>query len=429
MNAGDSTLVRGRQLAAPARQQSVRRHNLGLVLRHLGAAGPSTRARIAGATGLTKGTVSSLVAELIEGGLVAEPGQHARGELGRPGSVLEVAAGGGAGLGLEVNVDYMAVCVTDLAQTIRFHRVDCVDNRASPEKALRRVAHLARAGFTAAASQGLTVSGIGVAVPGVVDPGEGLLHHAPNLGWRELPLADLLAEQLAEQLAQQLEADLPLSASDLHIDNEANLAALAELWFGGGSSWGDYLHVSGEIGVGAALVTGGRLFRGSRGFAGEVGHVSLNADGPVCTCGGRGCLERYCGQESILRAAGLDLAPTTSTGQPDGSLANLLEALRAGHPRALQAVRDAGSALGLGVAGVVNVVDVDTVVLGGIFSPLAPWLVEPFTESLQRQAIAVGGASVRVQVSALGPDAAVRGAAGLVTQEILTDPGAVTAPR
>lgn len=369
-----------------------------------------SRAQVAAATGLTKATVSSLVNELLNCGLVAEPGVQARGEFGRPGSVLAVNATGCAGLGLEVNVDYLAVCVIDLTGQTRFHRVDVVDNRAAPEKALGRLAHMAQTALDAASAQGLLVRGMGVALPGVVDVDRGMLLHAPNLGWHDLPVRQLLGAQVN------------LQPERVDVENEANLAALAELWFGRGAEWGDYLHVSGEIGVGAGIVAGGRMVRGSHGFAGEAGHISIDMNGPACPCGARGCLERYCGQEAILRAAGLDPTPATRTGQPDGSIADLLTALDAGRARPLRAVHRAGEALGRGLAGAVNLLDVDTVVLGGIYSSLAPWLAEPFTDSLHRNTLTTRWAPTRVEVSELGADAAVRGAAELTIHRLLTDP-------
>ncbi|HEX6444423.1 MAG TPA: ROK family transcriptional regulator [Streptosporangiales bacterium] len=397
------------------RPLGVRRHNLGRVLSHLADAGPSSRAQIAAAVGLTKAGVSSLAADLLARGLVAEPGRRTAGDAGRPGSVLVVDGAGCAGLGLEVNVDYLSGCVVDLARQTRFQRVDATVDRRSPRRTLARLADVAGQAWDAAAAQGLTVGGVGVALPGLVDPDAGVLLHAPNLGWHDV------------DVARQLGDALGIDPRQVVLDNEANLAASAELWFGDGAGWGDYLHVSGEIGVGAGIVRDGAIARGSHGFAGEIGHLSIDPRGPECGCGGRGCLERYCGQEAILRAAGVAARPTTSTGRPDGSLAQLLAALEAGRTRPARAVARAGEALGRGVAGAVNVLDVDTVVLGGIYSRLAPWLVEPFTESLRRDAMAARWAPTRVEVSRLGPDAAVRGAAGLTVHRVLTDPASLSA--
>lgn len=373
-----------------------------------------SRAQLAAATGLTKATVSSLVSQLLDLGLVEEPGLRARGEFGRPGSVLALNAGGCAGVGVEINVDYLAVCVVDFADRTRFHRVDVVDNREAPEEALGRVALMTQTALDAARAEGLLVHGIGVAVPGVVDVDHGVLLLAPNLGWRDLPVREVLGARVS------------VDPQRVEVENEANLSALAELWFGRGADWGDYLHVSGEIGIGAGIVSGGRILRGSHGFAGEAGHISIDRNGPACPCGARGCLERYCGQEAILRAAGLDATPATSTGRIDGPMTDLLAALNSGEAKALRAVGAAGDALGQGLAGAVNLLDVDTVGLGGIYSSLAPWLTGPFTDSLHRNTITTRWTPTRVEVSDLGGGAAVRGAAELPLQRVINDPNSLS---
>lgn len=405
--------VRSRRL--PAGQRGIRHHNLALVMRHVDATRSSTRAQLAAATGLTKATVSSLVAELIDAGLLVDLGAQPSGGTGRPGNALEIDRTRHAGIGLEINVDYTAACVTDLGRSIRYHRVECADNRSDPKTALNRLARSTVAAQRAAEDLGLAPAGVALALPGLIDPHAGRLLHAPNLGWSDLDIADLLGDRLDRD------------PRDVQLDNEANLAALGELWFGNGSAWGDLVYVSGEIGIGAGVVTRGRMYRGARGFAGEIGHISIDPAGEPCGCGGRGCLERFCGQEAILRAAGLP--PTelaTSTADPDGAIAELVTALHDGQPRALRAVHQAGEYLSVGLANTVNVVDPDTVVLGGMFTPLAPWLVEPFTTGLERQAIAARWGLPRVAVSTLGPEAAVRGAAGLVIQRLLADPSRLT---
>lgn len=398
----------------PAGQRGVRQHNLALVMRHVATARSSTRAQLAASTGLTKATVSSLVSELVCAHLLVDRGTQPSGGTGRPGSVLEIDRSRHAGIGLEINVDYIAACVTDLGHSIRYHRVELADNRAEPEAALKRLARSAVAAQRAAEELGLTPAGVALALPGIVDPEGGRLLHAPNLGWSDLDIAEHLA------------AGMKRDPAEIHLDNEANLAALGELWFGNGEAWGDFVYVSGEIGIGAGIVTGGRMYRGARGFAGEIGHISIDPKGEPCGCGGRGCLERYCGQEAILRSAGLPTGVlTTSTANPDGAIADLVNALRNEKPKALRAARKAGEYLSIGLANVVNVVDPHTVVLGGMFTPLAQWMLEPFVEGIQRQSIAARWGAPEVTVSTLGPEAAVRGAAGLVIQQLMADPSRV----
>jgi predicted NBD/HSP70 family sugar kinase len=250
-------------------------------------------------------------------------------------------------------------------------------------------------------------------VPGPVETDQGLLRLAPNLGWVDVPVAAILADRLA---------GLDLAVV---VDNEANLAALGELWFGGHHDLADFIHVSGEIGVGGGVVLSEELFRGVRGFAGEIGHVVVQPDGPRCRCGARGCLEQVAGQEAILRAAGLTGAVGTSIGQPGGSVAELLARARAGDPGTLRAVESAGRALGIGLSATVNVVDPSTVVLGGLYAALEPWLRGPLLEELSERAITHRWSPVRLLASRLGPDAAVRGAAGVVVKRVLSEPAAV----
>jgi predicted NBD/HSP70 family sugar kinase len=401
---------------SPARQQALRSHNLALVLQHIAASEPVTRARIAQATSLTKATISSLVDDLVGARLVTELGPEARGEVGRPGSALTLNRAGFVGVGLEINVDYIAVCVTDLVGRVRSLRTRARDNRGqSPARVLGRAVRMTQTAMQAAEAEGLTVAGLAVAVPGLVETGQGLLHVAPNLGWVDVPVARALAGRFAPR-------DPPIM-----VDNEANLAALGELWFGGHDHLSDFVHISGEIGVGGGIVVGGQLFRGASGFAGEVGHVTVQPDGPRCRCGARGCLEQVAGQEAILRAAGLTGAVGTSIGQPRGSVADLVARARAREPRTLQAIETAGRALGVGVSALANVVDPSTVLLGGLYAALEPWLRTPLLAELRVRVISQPWSPVQVLAGRLGPDAAVRGAAGAVVGEVLSNPGAVRA--
>jgi predicted NBD/HSP70 family sugar kinase len=401
---------------SPARQHALRSHNLALVLQHIATNEPVTRARIAQATSLTKATVSSLVDDLVSARLVTELGPEARGEVGRPGSALALNRTGFVGVGLEINVDYVAVCVTDLVGRVRYLRTRPRDNRGQPPtRVLGRAVRMARTAMQAAEAEGLTVAGLAVAVPGLVETGQGLLHVAPNLEWVDVPVAQVLKGRFAPR-------DPPVM-----VDNEANLAALGELWYGGHERLTDFVHISGEIGVGGGIVVGGELFRGASGFAGEVGHVTVQPDGPRCRCGARGCLEQVAGQEALLRAAGLTGAAGTSIGKPRGSVAELVARARAGEPGTLAAIESAGRALGIGVAAMVNVVDPSTVLLGGLYASLEPWLRKPLQEELRERVISQSWAPVRVLASSLGPDAAVRGAAGAVIREVLSNPTAVRA--
>ncbi|MDI1461419.1 ROK family transcriptional regulator [Catellatospora sp. KI3] len=391
----------------PMRPGTMRERNLAMLLGEVFAHEPVTRARLAALTGFTKTTVSNLVAVLAEAGLVRDGELVHEGERGRPGVAVAVNRDRAAGLGLEVNVDYLAACVLDLGRRVRYRHLVAADNRdQQPERIVTALARLAEQAVASAAAQGLDVVGASVALPGVFDRADAL--HAPNLGWSNVPMAGLLGEGLPT---------LRLAAEH---DNEANLAALGELWFGAGRTLGDYLHVSGEIGIGAGIIVGGQVFRGARGFAGELGHVAVAPGGPPCPCGGRGCLERVAGQEAILAAAGLTGVTAGSAAGPRESISALVGLLESGDRRALEAVLAAGRSLGAALAAAVKVLDPDTVVLGGIFSPLAPW-VRPEVEAAL-SAGALYGAVPAVVVSPLAGDAAVLGAAGSVIERVHANP-------
>ncbi|MEH0822295.1 MULTISPECIES: ROK family protein [unclassified Micromonospora] len=403
--------------AGAVRQGSLRELNLAVVLGRIAAADqPPSRAGIADQTGLTRATVSAVVDDLITGRLVAEADPTPRGGAGRPARGLRLATDGPAGLGLEINVDYLAACVVDLAGTVRHHEVRRADLRpVTPADALARLAELAGRARAAAARQGLTLAGATLAVPGLVDA-HGLVRLAPNLGWRDVDVPGLLAAH--PPLAGPVD-EVPA----LVVDNEANLAALGELHAGPATA--SFLHVSGEIGIGAGIVLDGALFRGARGWSGELGHVPVDPDGPRCRCGARGCLETYAGQEAVLGAAGLSGADLPA----DTAARRLADLATEGDPATLDALRAAGTALGVAVAGVVNLLDLDTVVLGGGYATLAPWLRPPVEAELTDRVLTAAWSPVTVRAAALGPASAAVGGAGSVVRRIIARPSGWLAGR
>lgn len=397
------------QLGPKADRETVRRHNLSLVLRAVRDQGEATRAGVSTRVGLTRAAVSSLVEQLLESGFLSEYGKTFSGQAGRPGTVLKVARTGVAGIGVEINVDYVSVCVVDLAGTDRVRLVEHLDNRGvRPAQVLDRAARIAARALTSAAEQELRPVGAELALPGLISAGT--VRQAPNLGWTQVEAEDLFAKSLAA-----LRPGLP--ALPVRSENEANLAALAELWFGGLGEVRSFLYLTGEIGVGGALVLGGELLRGAHGFAGEIGHVVVSPEGPECRCGSRGCLEQYAGQSALLRAAGIDEASGVA------GVAELEFRARAGEERALAALGQAGLMLGRVLSGAVNLFDPDAVVLGGIYRPLLPWLSPPASGELAGRV--VSGLwpedSGRLRASSPAADAA-RGAAALVVQDVLADP-------
>lgn len=356
---------------SPVRQSSVRAHNLALVLQTVAnSADRPSRAAVSAATGLTRATVSALVDDLVAGNLLAELDPAPRTGAGRPAAGLALSPDGPAGLGLEINVDYLAACVIDLTGVVRHRFVEHADQRLLPSgDALAELARLAERAQAAAAADGLVLAGAALAVPGLVTPG-GLVRVAPNLGW------------------QDVDAVAPLTAATglpITVDNEANLAALGELRADGAEP--TFLYVSGEIGIGAGIVLDGELYRGGHGWSGEIGHVTVYPDGRPCRCGANGCLEQYAGQEAV--AADPDLA---------------------------------AAALGIALAAVVNLLDLGVIVLGGGYAPEFERLRAGIEAELRRRVLTADLAPVSLRPAALGADAAMRGAADAVIRAVREDP-------
>jgi predicted NBD/HSP70 family sugar kinase len=394
----------------PAGQHTVRRHNAALVLDAVVSDPGVSRAGVAARTGLAKATVSGLVDRLVAADLLAETGLQVRTGRGRRGTGLSLSPSGPHGLGVEIAVDYLATCLVDLTGEVHALRIRPGDNRsASVAQVLARVGRAARTAFRDAERRGVPVGGIGVAVPGLVEAATGLLRVAPNLGWRQVDVRAEVRHRIGP-------TEVPVL-----VGNEADFAASAELWCGEHAGVRDFLHVSGEVGIGAGLVVDGRLFGGVRGFGGEIGHVCVDPSGPECACGARGCLERVAGQDWILREAGVwdgsgPLRP------PAALLDELVARLIAEDERAVRAVCAAGRSLGIGLSGVLNAVDVPTVLLGGSYARLEPWLRPSLREELDRRVVSAGWSPVRVLRATLGTEAAVRGAAGAAVRAITADP-------
>jgi len=382
----------------------VRRHNLGVVLRHVAERGPRSRAAIAQETGLNKTTVSSLVAELIDFGLVRETEVELRGTVGRPALPVELSGRRVVGLGLEVGVDFLAVRAADLAGGERHRALVSGDNRGRPvDDVLDELARMADDALAKAGEQDLITAGAVVALPGLVDS-DGRLLVAPNLGWSGVAVADALGERLGRP-------PFPIEA-----ENEANLGALAELWEGAGREFTDFIYISGELGIGAGLIIGGELFRGAHGFGGELGHTTVDPDGELCACGNRGCLETRVALGALLRAAGLD------PGAPVGELAARAQEH---DEQVLEALAEAGRWLGVGVASAANLVNPGGVVVGGYFATLAPWLMPGLRAELDDRVLSAEWDAPRIVTSALGAAAAVRGASSQALRRVFADPSLV----
>lgn len=400
--------------AAPAGQGALRRHNLGAVLRYVREVGPRSRARIAAETGLNKATVSSLVAELVDRGLLRQ-GDAERGPVGRPGQAVAVDGHRVCGIGAEINVDYVAVLALDVAgEVVTDRRLPLDTVGLEPSVVMDRLAVLLSDAIDAVESRDAHTAGVTLAVPGLVEAATGTLVFAPNLGWSAVPVVHEIADRLGG-------ARFPLL-----VDNEASLAAIAELAEGRAAGHRDVVLLTGAAGIGGGIVSGGRLVRGVHGFGGEVGHMTVDPGGRPCACGRSGCWETVVGLSALLAEAA---APDDPVRDPsldlDDRLAELNRRADLGDARTLSALHGVGSWLGTGASILVNILNPGVVILGGYLAAVGRWLAEPVAAELAARVIAPRAGGCRVELSTLGFTAAVRGGAQVALESVFNDPTVV----
>ncbi|THV25933.1 ROK family transcriptional regulator [Glycomyces paridis] len=329
--------------------RDIRLRNCFAVLRHLIADAPTSRQILARATDLSVATVSNLVTDLIELGVVVEVGREDSGG-GRPRALLAPNTGGGVMIGVDVAETYVHLEVYDLALTVvdrAEERMEVSEN--SPEQV---IGHIAAALDRVRERLGeREILGLGVSLPGQVDVAWGVSGFAPNWNWHDVPFRQMLADRLR--------LDVPI-----YLDNPLKTITVGELWFGDGRGVERFAVLILGTGVGAGLAFSGQLYRGATNSAGEWGHTTINPAGPQCRCGAKGCIEAYVGAPAILwQWAQLD--GRAAAGSQTEAMAALAAAWKAGEPSAVRTVETVAEYLAAGVANLVNLVNPDLVVFDG----------------------------------------------------------------
>jgi len=401
------------QAEAAGSQQLLKVINRMALVRHLCAHPGLSRADLAGAVGLTKSTVSGLVRELIAEGWLAEREVVATGDLGRRPTPLFIDPTRLLLLGAELGVESVRVVATSLTGEVQACAIAHYGVRRTAKACIASLA-TALLKLQRQLGAGQQVLGIGVGLPGGVNEARGLLHFAPNLGWRDVPVGALLADKLQ---------GTALAGAPLFIQNEADVAALGEREFNPAPASDPLLYVSINQGLGAGVIVGDRLLTGSRGFAGEVGHMMLQLDGPRCSCGRRGCAEALIATRALLRGSGADAALH--------SLAEVRAHLADADAETLKAVASAGRYLGVLLQNLATAYDPGCIVLGGAVVELGEPLLAPALATLNDYAAAANLPPPSVRISRFGANAVAVGAAALARHRLtrpalpLADSGAV----
>jgi predicted NBD/HSP70 family sugar kinase len=386
------------------RSETIRRANLSSIVRALHAGGPMSRSGLVARTGLTRSAIRGLIGELVAGGLVAEGPATPLGTPGRPSPIVRPQPDGAVVLALDIEVDSLAAALIGLGGEVLEHiRIDRRRGHTSLVAIVEDLVELVDTLRTRTAGSSQQLVGIGVAVAGVVRRADGFVSRAPNLGWTDQPLGDRLAYALAE--------DVPM-----WVANEADLGALAEARRGVAVGADHVLFVTGEVGVGAGLIVDGEPFTGVAGYGGEIGHMPINPDGHECTCGSIGCWETEVGAMRILRRAG------RSTRGGRAEMDALLHDAAAGAPDALAALAETAHWIGIGLAGLINILNPRLVVFGGLFQRIHPYVAEIVDQELDRRTLPAPRRLVQVVTGSLGAEAPLLGAAELAFEPVLADP-------
>ena len=359
------------------RSETVRRANLSAILRELHVSGPLSRSELVARTGLTRSAIRGLIGEFVAADLVGEERADPLGAPGRPSPLVRPNSQRAFVIALEIAVDSLAAARVGLGgQVLDLRRVDRPRRHFAPAEIVADLVRLAAALQRDRRGAGELI-GVGVAVVGVARRSDGLVTTAPNLGWHNVPLRDLLRAALGP-------------AAPIAVANEADLGALAEARRGAARGSDDVLFVSGEVGVGGGIIANGNPMTGVAGYGGEVGHIAVNPDGRPCRCGSIGCWETEVGEGALLVRAGHSV---------DGGRAAVDAVLReaaAGSRGTLDAMEAIGHWLGIGLASLVNVLNPRLIVLGGLFGRIHPFVRERLEAELDRRALQASRELVRI---------------------------------
>lgn len=395
-------------------QESLRQVNLTAILNYIRQKAPLSRAALAELTGLNKATVTRLIRDLIDHGFVRETGFQSS-PTGRPSIMLEMDPEGGYILGARLDVDGSTIIVTNFSAEVIWRHEIGHNLTDSPQMIQDNLLHLIEMAHNHVPSNDRPILGLGISLPGLVDVSTGTLLFAPNLGWRNVPFKEWLRSHFS----------FPIYA-----DNEANMAALGESYFGSARNCDYVLYVNITAGVGGGIVLNQQILPGTSGLAGEIGHMTIDPSGPKCKCGNYGCWETYIGLPVLFRrvreAISLDqpslLSDEVLNQINQHNVPLLVEAAEKGDRAALAAMEETGRYIGIGVANLINVFNPQRVVLGGYLNPAYGVMLPAIRQEVGNRALRWSREATDIVTAQYGSDASVMGAIATIYNHVLSFP-------
>ena len=383
-----------------------------LILKTILDKGVISRAKISRLVDLNKATVSNLTDELIKEGYVIEKG-YGKSKGGRRPVLLQVNKDVGSIIGIDLGVDYIHIILSNFIGEIIFEEYVNLKIKEDNEKFLNIFFDLIQKAIDKAPETPKGILGIGIGVPGIVEKESGVVLVAPNLKWSNVPLKDIVKQRF----------NLPV-----YIDNEANAGALGEKWFG---EWGkvtDLIYLSVGIGLGAGIIIDNKLFRGTAGFAGEVGHTTINFQDDVCSCGNIGCLENFASERALLSV----IKKIVKEGSEDRYIccenvdeitpSQIIQAAKDGSRVCRMAVLEVAEKMGIGVANLVNIFNPEIVIIGNKASFFGDLFLEKLREVINQRSFITQFYNLKIEVSKLKDRAVVLGCIAMVISDMLSFP-------
>lgn len=397
-----------------ADQILVKQINKTLVLNTIYQKRPVSRAEIAKITGLNKSTVSALVDELLTEGLITEVG-IGESQGGRKPVHLSINEGVGSIIGVDLGVNYMLSILTDFAGKILWEKRLTVKPEVRAEDRIEKICALLAETIGNAPQTPRGIMGIGIGVPGIVNFDRGNILSAPNLAWKNVNLKDIIEEKF----------QLPVI-----IDNEANAGAIGEKWFGCCKKATDLIYISAGRGIGAGIILNHELYRGARGIAGEVGHMTVESKGVTCSCGNTGCWEEYASEKALYRylrmqAADYPESIVLKNGTQEITeipIFEIIDAALEGDALSVKAFKMMGAYLGIGVANLINIFNPEVVVIGNTLPLVGDILMDELKREALKRSFSASYSEARILPSELGMDACALGAAALVISRQYASP-------
>ncbi len=384
--------------------RSLREQNRERVVEALRELGVASRADIARHTGLSPATVSTLVTQLRDSGVVADRSSDdvpSAQRSGRPPMLIALDRSVGVAVGIDFGKRHLAVAVSDLAHEVLAETRREMPDDYEAEAGMSAATELLDEVLADAGSSRANVIGVGLGLPGPIHRSTGTVGSSAILpGW--------VGVQVGLEMSRHL--GLPV-----HVDNDANLGALAELHWGAGRGSSMLVYLKVATGIGAGMVIGSHLFHGAGGTAGEIGHTMMDEAGPICRCGNRGCLEMVAAAPAVVEL----LRPQFGDGL---TIETVVGRALEGDPGCRRAIGDAGRHIGHAVANLCNLFNPERIVVGGSLAGAGDVLLGPLREAARQRTIPSAADDVEIVPTVLGDRAEVLGAVALVLYKGEHDP-------